>query len=35
MAAAGAPENCGLVVGALGHLNYADLLWEKLHAMGI
>lgn len=33
--AAGAPENCAMVVGELGHLNYADLLWEKLHEMGI
>lgn len=33
--AAGASENCALVVGEGGHLNYADLLWEKLHEMGI
>ena len=33
--AASAEENCALVIGEQGHLNYADLLWEKLHAMGI
>lgn len=33
--AADAEENCALVIGAQGHLNYADLLWEKLHGMGI
>ena len=33
--AAGAPENCALVVGEGGHLNYADLLWDKLHQMGV
>ena len=33
--AAGAEECCALVVGDQGHLNYADLLWEKLHRMGI
>lgn len=33
--AAGAKENCALVVGELGHLNYADLIWEKLAEMGI
>lgn len=31
----GVPENCALVIGELGHFNYADLLWEKLHEMGI
>jgi len=33
--AAGAPQNCALVIGEGGHLNYADLLWEKLHELGI
>lgn len=33
--AAGVPENCALVVGEGGHLNYADLLWDKLHQMGV
>ena len=33
--AAGCEENCALVVGELGHLNYADHIWEKLHEMGI
>ena len=33
--AAGVPENCALVVGEKGHLNYADLLWAKLHEMGV
>lgn len=33
--AAGAAENCALVVGEKGHLNYADLLWKKLHEMGV
>jgi len=33
--AADAAENCALVVGEGGHLNYADLIWEKLHEMGI
>ena len=32
---AGAPQNCALVVGDKGHLNYADLIWEKLHYLGI
>ena len=31
--AAGGEENCALVIGEQGHLNYADLLWEKLHSM--
>lgn len=30
-----AEENCALVVGEKGHLNYADLIWEKLHEMGV
>lgn len=34
-AAAGAEENCALVVGPLGHFNYADQIWEQLHKMGI
>ena len=33
--AASAEENCALVIGERGHLNYADLLWEKLHEMNI
>ena len=33
--AADAAENCALVVGEGGHLNSADLIWEKLHEMGI
>ena len=33
--AAGVPENCALVVGENGHLNYADHIWAKLHEMGI
>lgn len=33
--AAGAPGNCALVVGDKGHLNYADLIWEKLYEMGL
>ncbi|MBQ8641354.1 MAG: hypothetical protein IJ480_03985 [Clostridia bacterium] len=32
---AGAPENCALVVGELGHYNYADHIWDKLHEMGL
>ena len=31
----GAEENCALVIGERGHLNYADLIWEKLHKMGV
>lgn len=31
--AAGVPQNCALVIGEGGHLNYADLLWQKLHEM--
>ena len=27
-------EKCTLLVGDGGHLNYADLLWEKIHEMG-
>ena len=30
-----ATENCALVVGDSGHLNYADLIWDKLHEMGV
>lgn len=33
--AAGAEDNCALVVGEKGHLNYADLIWEKLREIGI
>ncbi len=33
--AAGAENNCALVIGEGGHLNYADLIWEKLHEMGV
>lgn len=33
--AADAAENCALVVGDGGHLNYADHIWKKLHEMGI
>lgn len=33
--AAGARDNCALVVGDGGHLNYADEIWEKLHSLGI
>jgi len=33
--AASAEENCTLLIGEQGHLNYADLLWEKLHEMNI
>lgn len=32
---AGCEQNCALVVGDGGHLNYADHLWEKIHEMGI
>ena len=32
---AGAPDSCALVWGEGGHYNYADLLWEKIHEMGI
>ena len=28
-----AEDNCALVVGEGGHLNYADLLWAKIHEM--
>ncbi len=31
---AGAPDACALLFGEGGHLNYADLLWDKIHAMG-
>ncbi len=30
---AGVPENCALVIGNGGHLNYADLIWERLSVM--
>lgn len=33
--AAGARKNCALVIGDGGHLNYADLIWQKLHEMGV
>jgi hypothetical protein len=32
---AGVPQNCALVIGEGGHLNYADHLWQKLHEMGV
>ncbi len=32
---AGVPQNCALVIGDGGHLNYADLIWQKLHEMGV
>ncbi len=32
---AGAENNCALVIGDGGHLNYADHIWEKLHSMGV
>ena len=31
---AGVPDACALLFGEGGHLNYADLLWDKIHAMG-
>ncbi len=30
---AGVPDACALVWGELGHYNYADLLWEKIHKL--
>lgn len=30
----GCEERCELLVGDGGHLNYADLLWDKIHALG-
>ncbi len=33
--AAGVPERCALCVNEGGHYNYADEIWESLHAMGI
>ena len=33
--AAGVPDNCALVVGDKGHLNYADLLWAKFYEMEV
>lgn len=32
---AGVPDACALLWGEGGHYNYADLLWEKIHEMGI
>ena len=32
---AAVPENCALVIGDGGHLNYADLIWAKLSEMGL
>lgn len=29
-----AAQKCALLVGDGGHLNYADLLWEEIHALG-
>jgi len=31
----GADNQCALVIGNSGHYNYADLIWSKLHEMGI
>ncbi len=31
--AAGTPENCALLIGDKGHLNYADRIWEKFYEM--
>ena len=33
--AAGAADNCALVVGDKGHYNYADLIWSKLYDLGL
>ena len=33
--AAGVPQNCALVIGEKGHLNYADHIWAKLHEMKV
>lgn len=33
--AAGAEDNCALVIGSSGHFNYADQIWEKIYEMGI
>lgn len=33
--ALGVENNCALVIGDKGHLNYADLIWKKLHEMGV
>jgi hypothetical protein len=30
---AGASSNCALVFGEGGHYNWADLIWEKIHAL--
>ena len=32
---AGAGDRCALVIGEQGHYNYADLLWSKMHQMGV
>ena len=32
---ADAAQNCALVICEKGHLNYADLIWEKIHSFGI
>lgn len=34
-AAAGAPDNCSLLVGKSAHFYYADLIWEKLREIGV
>ena len=31
----GVSENTSLVIGDNGHYNYADLLWDKIHEMGL
>ena len=33
--ASGAKDNCALVPGDKGHLNYADLIWEKYYEMSV
>lgn len=33
-ASLGVSDNTALVIGDKGHLNYADLLWDKIHEMG-
>ena len=33
--ASGVPDRCALVVGDGGHLNWAYLIWKKLHEMGV
>ena len=32
---ANCPQSCSLVIGEKGHYNYADLIWEALHKMGV